>query len=168
MLDGREKRFDCRVLRRGADSVVVLFVAPEAMQVHGVALPAGTATFGHFWEGRPYNVYHWLRPGDGATIGIYANLAGDTHLDGDRLAWLDLIVDVLILPGRAPVILDEDEVPLHTPGELRARLAGARAKLFEDLPALLAELEAARTALWPLASRQLAPPLAADSPEAQP
>lgn len=156
MLDGSEKRFDCRVLARAEDRVVVLFVAPRAMQVHGVALPAGTVTFGHFWEGRPYNVYHWLRPADGAGIGVYANLASDTRLDGDTLVWLDLIVDVLILPGREPALLDEDEVPVDAPPSLLARLAHARTRLFDDLPGLLPELEAARTALWPLAAGHLA------------
>jgi hypothetical protein len=155
-LDGGEKRFECRVLSRSEDRVVVLFVATEAMQVQGVALPAGTVTFGHFWEGRPYNVYHWLRPGEGTAIGVYANLASDTRLDGDRLVWLDLIIDVLILPGREPAILDQDEIPADAPVDLRRRLAHAQKRFFDDLPGLLAELEAARTALWPVVAQQLA------------
>jgi hypothetical protein len=155
-LDGREKRFECRVLSRAEDRVVVLFVATEAMQVQGVSLAAGTVTFGHFWERRPYNVYHWLRPADGTGIGVYANLASDTRLEGDRLVWLDLIVDVLILPGRAPSILDEDEIPADAPADLRGRLAHAQKRFFDDLPGLLVELEAARTALWPVVAEQLA------------
>ena len=154
-LDGREKRFDCRVLARAAGQVVVLFVAPGAIHVHGVDLPAGTVTFGHFWEDRPYNVYHWLRPADGAGIGAYVNLSAETHLDGDTLTWLDLIVDVLVLPGRAPAILDEDELPRDAVPDLRARIADAQVRLLNDLPGLREELETARTALWPLASRHL-------------
>jgi len=154
-LDGRAKRFDCRVLARAAGQVVVLFVAPAAMQVHGVDLPAGTVTFGHFWEDRPYNVYHWLRPADGAVIGAYVNLSAETRLQGDALTWLDLIVDVLVLPGRAPAILDEDELPRDAVPDLRARIADAQVRLLNDLPGLREELETARTALWPLASRHL-------------
>ena len=30
------------------------------MHVHGVELPAGTVSFGHFWADRHYNAYHWL------------------------------------------------------------------------------------------------------------
>ena len=61
-LDGREKRFDCRLLTLAADArhAAVLWVAPAAMHVHGVDLPAGTVSVGHFWTDRPYNVYHWL------------------------------------------------------------------------------------------------------------
>jgi len=154
-LDGRTKRFDCRVLARAAGRVVVLFVATDAMQVHGVDLPAGTVTFGHFWEDRPYNVYHWLRPADGAAIGAYVNLSAETRLDGDTLSWLDLIVDVLVLPGRAPEILDQDEVPAGAGAELRAAIAGAQARLLDDLPGLMEELQTALAALWPAASRHL-------------
>jgi len=124
--------------------------------VHGVQLPAGTVTFGHFWQGRPYNVYHWLDHTDGAPIGIYANLAGDTRLEGETLSWLDLVVDVLILPGAQPVILDEDELPADMPAYLVARLGQARAAFFDDLPALLIELDEARAELWPSAVPHLA------------
>ena len=155
-LDGRENAFDCRVLARTQDHLVVLFVATEAMLVHGVDLPAGTLTFGHFWRDRPYNVYHWLRAGDGAPIGVYANLAADTRFDRDTLTWLDLVVDVLVLPGGAPAILDEDELPADLPSAMRARIAHAQARLLGDLPALLVDLEAARAALWPTAVQHLA------------
>jgi len=154
-LDGGEKTFDCNVLARAQDRLVVLFVAPATMRVHGVDLPAGTVTFGHFWEDRPYNVYHWLRARDGATIGVYVNLAADTRLDEDTLVWLDLIADVLVLPGSPPAILDEDEVPGDASPAIRARIAAAPARLLADLPGQLGELETERTALWPVAVRHL-------------
>jgi hypothetical protein len=149
-LGGVEKRFACSVLRRQGAHLVVLFVAPAAMNVHGVALPAGTVTFGHFWTDRPYNVYHWLEAAGGETIGYYFNLAADTRFDETRLDWTDLAVDVLALPGRAPVVLDEDEIPGDASADLLRRIALAKAAVLRDPPALLAELEQARNALWPL------------------
>lgn len=148
-LAGREKRFECGVLERRGTHLVVLFVAPEAMHVHGVDLPAGTVTFGHFWSDRPYNVYHWLRRADGATIGHYINLSDETRIDADQLAWLDLIVDVLLLPGAAPRLLDEDEIPADASPGLRACIAHAAAAVLADVPGLLVELEGHRRALWP-------------------
>jgi hypothetical protein len=146
---GREQRFACEVLERRGDHLVVLFVSPDVMRVHDVELPAGTVTFGHFWRARPYNVYHWLRPRDGTTIGVYANLCDETAFDVDTLTWLDLVVDVLVLPGQPPVILDENELPEDASTALRMRIARAQAELLNGLPALLDELEETRVTLWP-------------------
>lgn len=154
-LAGREKRFTCGVLRRDGAHLVVLFVAPGAMNVHGVILPAGTVTFGHFWTNRPYNIYHWLDPLTGATIGHYVNLAADTTISADRLEWLDLIVDLLMLPGQPTVVLDQDEIPADADATLRARIDDARATALQDWPAMLVELERHQAALWPLARREI-------------
>ena len=102
-LAGGEKRFACRLVDGDAHAAVLLWIAPEAMNVHGVALPAGTISFGHFWDDRSYNVYHWLGPA-GETLGYYFNIAAETRLSPGRLEWLDLAVDVLATPaGRLEV-----------------------------------------------------------------
>src|ERR1700690_727257 len=96
-LAGVEKRFACRVLARGDTHLAVLWIAPVAMPVHGIELPAGTVTFGHFWSDRNYNVYHWVRS-DGSTIGYYFNISDRTSWTAERLSWRDLTVDVLATP----------------------------------------------------------------------
>jgi hypothetical protein len=154
-LAGVEKRFSCRVLTRDGSHVVVLFIAPAPMNVHGVALPAGTVTFGHFWTDRPYNVYHWLEQSTGATIGYYLNLSHDTRLTGALLEWLDLAVDILLVPPRPAVLLDEDEIPSDpsdASAELRERIAGAKKRALAELPVTIAEVERQRVKLWPLAT----------------
>jgi len=156
---GAEKRFQCRRLHANGPHLVVLFVAPAPMHVHGVALPAGTVTFGHFWRDRPYNVYQWLDPVTGSSLGVYVNLAAETRIDEDRLEWLDLIVDVLVVPGQPPRLLDEDEIPAGAPPDLLARIAAARTAVLERLPRLLDELESFRARHWPaLRPRVLASP----------
>ena len=157
-LSGREKRCDCRALASRDGYVIVLFVAAEAMHVHGVDLPAGTVTFGHFWRDRPYNVYHWLDAATGRTLGCYLNLARDTVVHDDRLEWLDLVVDVLALPGAPPRVLDEDEIPADASPQVRQEIAAALATVLADLPPLLEHLEAERARLWPLAAAELARP----------
>jgi len=151
---GAEKRFECRRLHRDGPHLVVLFVASAPMLVHGVALPAGTVTFGHFWRDRPYNVYHWLDPMTGHGLGAYVNLAADTRIQDDRLEWLDLIVDVLAVPGQPPRVLDEDEIPASPPPGLLARIAAARAAVLDEWPRLLEELERFRARLWPALRQQ--------------
>ena len=100
-LAGVEKRFECRLVEGDANRVVVIWISPAPMHVHGVDLPAGTISFGHFWTDRFYNVYHWLDAG-GQTLGIYFNIADDTRIAPGLLAWRDLTVDVLATPVGAP------------------------------------------------------------------
>jgi hypothetical protein len=146
-LSGQAKEFNCRVLSRDGTHLVVLFIARVEMNVHGVVLPAGTATFGHFWSDRPYNVYHWLDPADGGTIGYYVNLAEETAIAEDRLEWRDLIVDVLVSRDGQATVLDVDEIPADLPAAKRERIAAAQAHVLGALPALLHELEQSRTHL---------------------
>jgi len=147
-LAGTEKRFECGRLLEDGPHLVVLFVAMAEMHVHGVTLPARTITFGHFWRDRGYNVYHWLDGVTGQNLGAYVNLSAETRFQDDRLEWLDLTVDVLVLPGQAPRVLDEDEIPADAPPDLLARIAAARQEVLEGLPRLLDELEQFRARLW--------------------
>jgi len=161
-LSGQVKEFNCRVLHRQGPHLIVLFIARGAMNVHGVELAAGTATFGHFWSDRPYNVYHWLRPEDGRTLGTYVNLSADTEISDERLQWQDLIVDVLVSVDGRPTVLDEDEIPSDLPAPQRAQIAEAQARVLGELPQLLAELEQwRRRLLADLAARTDSPPAGA-------
>jgi predicted RNA-binding protein associated with RNAse of E/G family len=148
-LAGGEKRFDCRRLAGGAEHAVLLWIAPTPMRVHGVELPAGTISFGHFWTDRFYNVYHWL-DADRRTLGFYFNLADRTRIAGAELAWRDLVIDVLAtLDGRLE-LLDEDELPAVVEPEVAAHIAAGKAAILGAPAALMAEIEAASRALYPL------------------
>jgi predicted RNA-binding protein associated with RNAse of E/G family len=156
-LSGQEKRFECMTLAHEGSHLLVLFVAAANMHVHGVDLPAGTVTFGHFWTGRPYNVYHWLDAATGSTIGAYVNLSDNTSISDERLEWRDLIVDLLLMPDGRATVLDEDELPLDLPPALRLQIASAQASVLASRSDLIAELEHHRAALWPrlpLAARE--------------
>jgi predicted RNA-binding protein associated with RNAse of E/G family len=149
-LAGAEKRFECRLLTRTATHLAVLWIAPAAMQVHGVDLPAGTVSIGHFWTDRRYNVYHWLRS-DLSTIGYYFNIADRTSWTAERLDWRDLVVDVLAMPGGRLDVLDEDELPPELDAEAREHIDAGKAALLGSTAAVLAEVEATSRALTPLA-----------------
>jgi hypothetical protein len=150
-LAGAEKRFECRLLARTSTHLAVLWIAPAAMHVHGVDLPAGTVSVGHFWSDRPYNVYHWLR-GDRTTVGYYFNLADRTTWTAERLDWRDLTVDVLAMPGGRLDVLDEDELPAELDADARAHIDAGKAALLGATATVLAEVEAASRALLPLAA----------------
>ena len=150
-LAGLEKRFECRVLARTSTHLAVLWIAPAAMHVHGVDLPAGTVSFGHFWTDRPYNVYHWLRA-DQSTVGFYFNLADRTTWTAERLDWRDLTLDVLATPEGRLELLDEDELPALLDADARAHIEAGKAALLGAPAAVLAEVEATSRALLPLAA----------------
>jgi uncharacterized protein len=156
-LDGRTKRFPCRVVARTPDELVVLYVSDRAYQVAELALPPGTVTLATYWTQRPYNVYHWLTP-EGRTLAHYFNLSADMELAGDELRWLDLTMDVLVRPGEPPEVLDEHELPPDLSPALRAQIDAALARAQADAAALTRALEAAATARFPaLFGRERAP-----------
>jgi hypothetical protein len=146
-LAGVEKRFDCRRLAGDAHHAVVLWIAPEPMHVHGVDLPAGTISFGHFWTDRHYNVYHWVDR-SGRTVGFYFNLADRTRISDATLEWRDLVIDVLATPAGRLDLLDEDELPSVVDPEVAAHLADGKAAILSAPGTLMAEIEAASRALY--------------------
>ena len=148
-LAGVEKRFDCLRLSGNRDRAVLLWVAREPMHVHGVDLPAGTISFGHFWTDRPYNVYHWIDPQQ-QTIGFYFNVSDRTRIADDRLEWRDLVIDVLATPAGRLEVLDEDELPPVVDPAAAAQIARAKAAILGAPAALMAEIETASRALYPL------------------
>jgi predicted RNA-binding protein associated with RNAse of E/G family len=151
-LAGVEKHFQCQLLAAdGADHAVVLWVAREPMHVHGVDLPAGTVSLGHFWTDRHYNVYHWV-DGNRRTIGFYFNVADQTEIRADPacIQWRDLVIDVLATPEGRLDVLDEDELPAALDPETAAHIEAGRRAILTSPAALLAEIEAASRPLLPL------------------
>ncbi|HVZ75452.1 MAG TPA: DUF402 domain-containing protein [Polyangia bacterium] len=148
-LFGTEKRFDCHELARDDHHLAVLWIAPAAMRVHGIDLPAGTVSIGHFWRDRHYNVYHWLDQ-HASTVGWYFNIADETSWTTDRLTWRDLVVDVLATPAGRLDVLDEDELPAVLDDDARAHLRAGLRSILDAPAAALAEVEAASRALVPL------------------
>jgi hypothetical protein len=147
-LDGREKLFACRLIEGDRRQAVVLFISPAAMHVHGIDLPAGTVTFGHFWTDRLYNVYHWLNE-RGATLGFYFNLADRTVIEASQLEWRDLTLDVLVTPAGRLEVLDEDELPPDLDAATRAHIEEAKQSILADPRRLMAEIDARSRALYP-------------------
>ena len=149
-LDGREKRFDCRLLSLASDRrhVAVLWVAPAEMHVHGVGLPAGTVSVGHFWTDRHYNVYHWLDR-SGQTLGYYFNICDETRITAATIEWRDLVVDVLAIPGVRLDVLDEHELPADLPPGILDHIAGGKEAILAVPGAVMTEIEELSRAVLP-------------------
>src|SRR2546428_2811701 len=98
---GERQEFVCRLLDRSAAHAVVLYKIKEARRVGSLRLPRGALTYGYFWEGRPYNVYHWVWA-DGRTLGFYVNLANEVRFRPGAIEWKDLAVVLVFSPDRGP------------------------------------------------------------------
>ncbi|MCL4465531.1 MAG: DUF402 domain-containing protein [Chloroflexi bacterium] len=107
-----------------------------------VLMPAGTLSFGHYWEDRPYNVFHWQLP-DGTTEAYYFNLADRTCLREGEAEWRDLVVDVMATPDGQVRVLDEDELLADLDPALRAGIEATVAHLLAQHGAIAAEVATA-------------------------
>jgi len=136
---GKRSTFECRVVDRHPDRLVVLFVSDAARELHDIHLAAGTITFGTFWNTRPYNAYHFMKPG-GETLAWYFNVADETNIQIETLDWRDLLVDVLWTPGVPPVVVDVEEIPDTLAPELRRRIHETTAFLVSEGASLCDEL----------------------------
>lgn len=141
-LSGRVDRFPCDVFSQSADELVVIYRLPEARDVHGVWLPAGTLTAGYFWPGRPFNLYHWVHPTTG-TLAYYFNIGDVGRYDADVIEWDDLAIDVLATPDGAVQVLDEDELPEDLDAGRRRYIEAARDSVLGELRALIDNAERA-------------------------
>ena len=138
---GERQEFVCRLLDRSAAHAVVLYKIKEARRVGSLRLPRGALTYGYFWEGRPYNVYHWVWA-DGRTLGFYVNLANEVRFRPGAIEWKDLALDLLFSPDGGHVqILDEEDFVLLPP-EVRAKAEAAKAHVLTHRDEILAEVAA--------------------------
>ena len=98
-LDGTVSEYRCERLSLEVGRRAILRYAMDRNWVigdTGVVLRPGQITVAHYWNDRPYNVYHWI---DGArTIAYYCNIASDTIIREDLVGYTDLVVDVLLRP----------------------------------------------------------------------
>ena len=150
-LDGSVSEYRCERLSLEVDRHAVLRYVMDRDWVigdTGIVLHPGQITIAHYWSDRPYNVYHWMDTA-GKTLGYYFNIADQTRIEPGRLSWRDLVVDVLVLPGAPPRVLDEDELPANLPAELRATIDAGVAAVVGGGDNLIDEIAAA--------SRRLAP-----------
>jgi predicted RNA-binding protein associated with RNAse of E/G family len=138
--DGSVQEFACRALLvEPGTRAVIRYDLTRDWQVGGMVIPMGGYTAGHFWVDRPYNVYHWLA--GGRTLAYYFNVGLVDEISESRVAWRDLIVDVLVKPDGAIDILDEDEVPADLPTEHRRTIAQALEQIITNPKRLVKEIE---------------------------
>ncbi|MEP6694501.1 MAG: DUF402 domain-containing protein [Chloroflexota bacterium] len=141
-LDGSVSEYRCERLALEVDRRAVLRYVMDREWViadTGIVLHPGQITIAHYWSDRPYNVYQWL---DGAqTIAYYCNVASDTVIREDVVAYTDLVVDVLVMPSGETIVLDEEELPPDLAPALRIHIARALEAIASGPRRLVQEIE---------------------------
>jgi protein associated with RNAse G/E len=61
-----------------------------------------------YWFDRPYNLLE-VFASDGTIVELYVHIASPARLVGDVLEYTDHELDVVLAPGGAPRVIDEDE-----------------------------------------------------------
>ena len=145
-LSGKRHVFNCECIRYAAGEIVVSYRMPADHLLDDLLLPAGSLSLGYFWEGRPYNSYHWVDD-KGQTLALYFNVCDSTHISPEQVAWRDLTVDILITPDQRCRVLDEEELPDDLDPELLAYINATRDLLCAEPASLLREFEASSRAL---------------------
>jgi uncharacterized protein len=141
-LDGKRVEYPAEplLIERGVRAVLLCRIGEAEVVAGGrMTLQPGTLSVGYFWCDRPYNVYHWLYRGN--TLLHYINIGRVASLDDHALVWDDYAVDVLLYPGGAVDVIDEDEIPPTTDAATRAFIAEATAVVLAHVDAIVAAAE---------------------------
>lgn len=145
-LDGRVQRFNCQLVDWSANRAVVIYYLERAYQINELCLPAGTLSYGHFWQDRNYNVYHWVSP-EGDSIGLYLNICDSTSITSHEIEWRDLEVDILLRSDGRATVLDEDELPPDISAETRKLIQHTYRHILKHAAAIITDVEVATAAL---------------------
>ena len=139
-LFGKTKEYQCVLLERRRSAVTLVYTLPSSINMKHLVLPKGTISIGHFWQARHYNCYHFIND-PGETLAAYFNVCLPPQIAEQHIYWQDLVIDVLKVPGEAPLVLDEEELPEDLDSSLAQTIFTARDQLLRNLNDLLLELE---------------------------
>ncbi|MBM2826794.1 MAG: hypothetical protein HW403_858 [Dehalococcoidia bacterium] len=110
-LDGREESFICDALLITDDVAILRFELPPGShyQVDATVPLAGRVTEAVFWRDRAYLLYKMLDDG-GGLIGYRFDVCRDVAIEGNTVAWTDLVLDAWVDSDGILQFLDEGEV----------------------------------------------------------
>lgn len=69
-------------------------------------VPAGATTLGFFWAARTYDLYRFVSP----ELGYRFDVVTDVRIEPGRIEYLDLLLDVRVMPDGTVRVEDEEEV----------------------------------------------------------
>jgi hypothetical protein len=136
--NGQEKfRYNAVVKRQDEDVTIVhaTFQIPDSL-FFGLPIKAGDLFVEAFYPGKWYNIFEIYDRDDGQLKGWYCNLSRPPVITDQTITFQDLALDVLLIAGGVPQILDEDE---YLAQKLDAVEAAQVQSALQELRRILAE-----------------------------
>ena len=139
--DGTIRReWNCEFI--GRESELLRFVgafSDDILHSELGLIKKGTISYEYYWLDRWYNVFRFHEP-DGTFRNYYCNIIMPPTFDNGVLDYVDLDVDILVLPDWSIAVLDQDEFNENSsrygyPEELRSKVG----ETIEDLKDLISQ-----------------------------
>ena len=103
-------RYQAHVLQRLDDRIVVeAYFDHDDRLIEGMPLCRGDRFVETYFPDRWYNIFEIHARDDDHLRGWYCNISKPAMIEADRLAYVDLALDLLVFPDGRQVVLDEDE-----------------------------------------------------------
>ena len=103
------RSWTARLLENHGDLLVLVGEFDRAVDHTDLGhIAAGTISYEYYWLDRWYNVFKFHEPG-GSLRNWYCNVSMPPTFADGVLDYVDLDIDILIWPGKEPIILDEEE-----------------------------------------------------------
>lgn len=102
-------------LRQQTGSLIILDAAFEQTISHPAlgTIPQGTLSTEYYWTDRWFSIFRLARHHDRQLICFYCNVNTPAEFDGHTLRFVDLDVDLLVMPDLTCRVLDADELTLN-------------------------------------------------------
>lgn len=98
---------------------------PKTVDLGPFAIAPGDILIEYYYHHQPFNIFA-IYTVAGALKGWYCNVLERTVITAEAIDWADLALDLVVTPGGAQTILDEDEFEALLPTvEQRARAQAA-------------------------------------------
>ena len=135
--------YNCLLLKAQNQHVVLFHEIMDSFTMKAgpikLTIPIGSYTIAHYWKDRPYNLYIW-RDNEGNYLGSYFNIVRNTYMEDKLVSFEDLIIDILVLPGGAHFILDEEELPVPLEHYESGSVKQALNSLLDSIDILLSQI----------------------------
>lgn len=107
--DKATQQFECEVVTKRDDWVLLSYISDRSWQIGAVILPVGSQTVAYYEAGAPCVVWRMLFPNN-SLAGHLFHICRDLEVGDSRVEYQDLLLDIWVCPEQTTTLLDEDDL----------------------------------------------------------